>query len=309
MDEPVSCNLIENALDYLILAGEQANDDDSERMLKHSLATLADGIELLLKARIELDGWHLLFKDVDKADQKQFEDGDFQSVTLDQAVNRLKNICGVNIEDKHLKILHALRKLRNKIRHFAVNTNRQEVISLITKGYSFVIDFTSQYLESHFGDEIKEELDTIRRMLGEFGEFVQSRLKEIQPILDSQDYALHIECPKCAQETLYPSEGHARCTFCGYDKEGENAAEDLIHYKNPYMSYKDWAVDRSIDCCPECGADACIYEDLQDCWICISCGESGNYHRCSYCDRLFTEEPAPNGSCESCWQDLLERND
>ncbi len=40
-------------------------------MLKHAVATLADGIELLLKARLEAQHWHLLFKEVDSADRNR----------------------------------------------------------------------------------------------------------------------------------------------------------------------------------------------------------------------------------------------
>jgi hypothetical protein len=34
-----------------------------------------------------------VFKDVDQAKRTNFEEGDFQSVTFDQAIKRLENIC------------------------------------------------------------------------------------------------------------------------------------------------------------------------------------------------------------------------
>lgn len=310
MSEPITCNLAQNALDYLILAGEQARED-SPRMLKHSVATLADGVELLLKARLEIYDWCLLFREVDRANKEEYHNGDFQSVTIDQAVNRLKNICGVTIDERHLKIIGSLRRLRNKIRHFAVDSNREEAISLITKSYSFAIDFTSQHLESHYGADIEQELDKIRRMLGEFDEFVDSRIKEIQQTIQEQDYAWHVECPKCTQETLYPSDGHATCAFCGYAGDGEAVASDLVDFTSgPYFSPKDQLEKAElIESCPECGADACIYNETKECWICMSCGESGEYNRCNYCFILFPGEPAPGGACQACWQRILEKND
>ena len=54
----ICCTLAENAFDYLVLAGEQASSY-TPRMLKHALATLADGVELLLKAPPEKKDWKL----------------------------------------------------------------------------------------------------------------------------------------------------------------------------------------------------------------------------------------------------------
>jgi len=300
MNEPISCNLIENALDYLILSGEQARENN-ERMLKHSLATLADGIELLLKARLEIDGWHLLFADIDKADQVKLKEGDFLSVSCEQAIKRLKDICSVEIDKQRQNVIEKLRKLRNKIRHFAIDTNREEVISLITKAYSFAIDFTTNHLESHYGNKIESDLDRIRLMLGEFSEFVNHRWQEIEKSLRKQDW--FIECPKCTQRTLCPSEGHAKCVFCGYDRTGEVAALDLYE---PIVRAKDhFEIQESIRDCPECGRKACIYDEAYQCWVCLSCGET--YQKCTYCFELFSGEPTPGGACEECWQELLEK--
>lgn len=309
MSNSIQCNLAQNALDYLILAGEQAQEGGS-RMLKHSLATLADGIELLLKARLEMYDWCLLFKNVDRADKDEYINGDFQSVTVEQSVNRLEKICGVYIDEKHLQILNTLRKHRKKIRHFAFNSNKEEAISLITKTYSFAIDFTTEQLESHHGKTLEQELKDLRKLLGNFEVFVKSRLEVIQPILKSQDYTLHVECPKCHQKTLYPDGGRAKCTFCGYDRKGDEAAIELIDHIHKLFRLKEQLFRHEyIDDCPECGSSACIYNDENERYICLSCGECGNYNRCTDCDCLFTEEPAPNGACAWCWQDLLRRND
>jgi hypothetical protein len=307
MSEPIQCNLVQNALDYLILAGEQAQEG-SPRMLKHSLATLADGIELLLKAQVEIYDWCLLFKNVDEADEKKYASGDFQSVSVDQSINRLKNICGIEIEQSSISVLETLRKQRNKIRHFTISTNQEEVKSLITKTYSFALDFTTKYLEAKYDGGIDAELNELRRMLGEFGVFVESRLKEIQKILENQDYAWHIECPKCTQETLYPSEGHAKCAFCGYDKDGEEAAEDWCEYHSPWKGPKERMIDEDVDACPECGKWSCAYIEEKETWICFSCGESGDYRYCNICGRLFSGEPNPGNRCDDCWNELLSKD-
>jgi len=310
MTDSIQCNLAQNALDYLILAGEQAQLN-TPRMLKHSVATLADGIELLLKARLEIHDWRLIFVVPDKADEGKYQNGDFKSVTMDQAVKRLSDSCDITVDDEPLNTLDLIRRLRNKIRHFAVTTNREEVISLIAKAYSFAIDFTTTHLEPTQGDVLEAELNGLRKLLGEFSEFVTARLEEIQDILDDQGYAWHVQCPKCAQETLYPSEEHAKCVFCGYDRDGETAAIDVVEYMHgPFRRVKEQIyIAECIEHCPECGHEACIYVEEHKCWICLSCGESADYHRCNYCFRLYGGERGPGGACDDCWQHILEKND
>ena len=83
MTDPIACKLAENALDYLILAGEQATDG-SPRMLKHALATLADGVELLLKARLEIEDWKLVVESEEEVSREDYEKGDFKSVDFSQ---------------------------------------------------------------------------------------------------------------------------------------------------------------------------------------------------------------------------------
>ena len=308
MTEPIACNLIGNALDYLLLAGEQAREG-SARMTKHALATLADGVELLLKARLEVYDWSLLFKSVDDADRAKIASGDFQSVTFDQAVKRLKQICGVEIEQERLRVLNSLRSLRNRIRHFAVQVERGVAESLIAKTYSFAVDFTAANLEPHLDAEAEGELKRLRRLLGEYEGFVEARQKEIKAILEGQDYSVHTECPRCLQETLYAQEGESSCAFCGYKAAGEEVAAEWFdrHYGHIWDPKERMMLDGEIESCPECGRWASVYDDIHG-RICFSCGETGNYTRCAYCDQLFSGEPNPGGRCDDCWNHLMSKD-
>ena len=279
-------------------------------MLKHALATLADGIELLLKARLETHGWSLLFKNVDDAKKSKFEQGDFTSVSFDQAVKRLENICSVSLDPGQLVVVEQLRKLRNRIRHFAVETDRLSAISLITKTYSFAIDFITKEIEPHRHDEVEYELSGLRSMLGDFTEFVQTRLKEIQPALDDQNYSIHVSCPACLQSTFYADGDGASCAFCGLKCDGESAASLWADRFRPQSS-KDDLIEPVIVNCPECGAEACVpageMTEFSTQHVCLSCGESGDYHDCSSCGQLHGDDN-PGDMCDGCWQALLERN-
>lgn len=300
MNEPITCNLAENALDYLILAGEQAKEG-SPRMTKHALATLADGIELLLKARLELRDWCLIFKDVDQASRSKYESGDFQSVTFDQAIVRLKNLCSVEISPKHRPVIDELRQLRNRVRHFAVTVDRQEAVSLIAKTFSFAIEFATQHLEQK-AIGVGDEMSRLRLLLGEFEEFVQERYRQIQPQRAEKMRLLRsgLECPKCLQLEFYGDNRIARCLFCGFECAGESIADEWAEQFRPN--------DGAVVSCPKCGIRACVEEPDADCdafYTCLSCGQCG-FEVCPACDNLHDDDK-DEGLCKDCWEKYYSR--
>lgn len=275
MTDSIKCNLAENALDYLLLAGEQAQGGDS-RLLKHALATLADGIELLLKARLEAYDWCLIFKDVDKAERTKFESGDFQSVTFDQAIKRLTNICSVNFDQSSFPVLESIRQLRNRIRHFAVEVESEQALSVIAKTYSFAIDFVASEIEPNTTTNLDDEVADLRKLLGEFTEFVDQRMMDIQSKLDEQSYSVHVQCPVCLQDTLYAEGEKTGCAFCNFETDGESAACGWADQNLP-QSLKDSLIEPVIEECPECAINACVpagkMKGATYSHVCLSCGK------------------------------------
>jgi hypothetical protein len=303
--QPISYTLAENALDYLILAGEQAKEG-SPRMLKHAIATLADGVELLLKARLELHDWSLVFKDIDKASRPKYESGDFQSLVFEQTFIRLQNSCSIVIDDHHLKVINELRQLRNRIRHFAVSTEETVAESLIAKTFSFAIEFVTEHLQT-IHDALQEELGALRALLGEFEAFVNARMNEIDTKIKSA-YRI-VQCPVCLQEALALGADEIVCHFCGHTTDGETAASQWVDRFCGFQSLKDSLIDPQIEQCPECGAEACVDMGIETDgrldYVCFACGEAGDYQHCSGCNQLCSSDDV----CEDCWSNILDRND
>jgi hypothetical protein len=297
MTEPIECSLVENALDYLLLAGEQAGEG-SVRMLKHAIATLYDGVELLFKARLEVYDWSLVFKDEGQANRTEYEAGDFQSVNFKEAVRRLENICGVEIDKRDRPVLKELQQLRNRIRHFGVTTDRVKAISLITKTYSFALDFLTMHLVPEVNTDMEEQTNRVRSMLGEFTEFVDARLTEVQPILDSNVY--YVDCPTCLQGFFFAEVDIAICLFCGFACGGKEAAAAWTDRFFGFQSLKDFRIEPQIQCCPACGAHACVNvgraTNEESVYFCFSCGVSGDYNHCTDCGQLHGDG-YPGGRC------------
>jgi hypothetical protein len=71
--------LLENALDSISMALEFLANEDRNR-LKVTVLLLGQGVELVLKARLEQEHWSLIFDDPRNAGLNKFEKGDFKSV-------------------------------------------------------------------------------------------------------------------------------------------------------------------------------------------------------------------------------------
>ena len=121
MADELKLSLLENAEDFLREAVKYAKVS-SPRDWKYAALHLWSALELLLKALLETEHWSLLFEDVNKASRKKLEEGDFQTVRFDTALERIGGIVGISILDRDLRYLRQLRDLRNRMTHSAVQT-------------------------------------------------------------------------------------------------------------------------------------------------------------------------------------------
>lgn len=309
MNTAISCDLIENALDYLLLAGEQVQQE-GQRMSKHAVATLADGVELLLKARIEQRDWCLIFKDVDKASRQNYESGDFISITFDQAIKRLRGVCDVQISDGHLTIINDIRQQRNRIRHFAITLDEQVAVSLVAKTFAFALEFVSEHLPDA-GEQFSDDFKQLRELLGNFDEFIDERFEQIQDELDNHSSVV-LDCPICLQPALVIEGDKTRCLFCKHEAQGEQVASEWTDRFLPFQRLKHDLISPQIRECPECGADSCVdacaETDGRVGYICFTCGIEGDYQDCMSCASLCDRDSV-GGMCDGCRENIMSRND
>src|SRR4051812_40197396 len=103
--------LVDNAVDFL----ETATNEFEERP-KYSVIAFHSAVELFLKARLLHEHWSLVVSK--NPDIGSFDDGDFQSVTFEEACQRLAKIVGSGLSDHALRSFNEIRKHRNKMVHF-----------------------------------------------------------------------------------------------------------------------------------------------------------------------------------------------
>ena len=289
-------NLLENALDFILSAAEFAQRDDP-RGWKYSVLHLADGLELLLKARLELEHWSLLFRQVDQASQDNLNSGDFESVDFSSAYTRLKKVVKVTIQDSDWKHLDDLRKRRNRIRHYTVQVDLHQVRSVVANCMNFCIEFSKDQGLSDHDASVQGKLTEVHNHLNEFQEFVDARLKAIAPELDQMT---NWDCPECWQHTVPIGEESPVCRFCGYT-----------------ISPTDLAAGNSegdVEDCPECHGESTVgfilYNNDDGAWMCFLCGvESDDFQHCFRCGRLYSpNSPASKAlsRCEDCVVRVIE---
>jgi len=105
--------LVENAFDFLDRALWDFNTAP-----KHSVINFHAAIELFLKARLLAEHWSLVISERQDADLKKFLAGDFQSVTLDEAADRLDKVVQSPLTKIELDQFKNLARHRNRMVHF-----------------------------------------------------------------------------------------------------------------------------------------------------------------------------------------------
>ena len=309
MSEELNFTVLENGLDFIYTALVHLKGDPKPRDHKYAVLHLSAGVELILKDRLRREHWSLVFDDIDKADLEIYSSGDFVSVNLKTSIQRLNKICDVDINSDEQRSLFNLRKSRNRLEHFATVDSPTALKSSSAGVLSFILDFISTELDELEENEA-ELLGNIRKLLPDFEQFVENRMKEINDILTTDDSPV-VDCPRCTQLAMKVDDG-VTCHFCGYSADGDTGAQDYAES----LFGLDWkhvadGGEIPIYTCPECGSEALVdvgklKEDFtSDRFVCFSCGNSWAWETMDFCVRCGTPIPHYQKDglpvCESCW--------
>ena len=292
--DQVQLNLLENALDFLLSAAEAVRRDEGPRSLKESVLHLANGIELLVKARLVREHWSLIFSNINQASVEELAKADFASVDFPTAVKRLEQIAGVTIDKSVLSHIDSLRKLRNQITHFTAPLDSTQTKSLVAKSMTFGVEFCDE--QDMVATDVASKIGEIHVNLTELQEFVDARMKSIS---GEWKGAGIWECPECWQEALVIDGGEVDCKYCKCTFDPSEMASSHS--------------EESVEDCPECGGEQTfafiLYNNDAGGWLCFSCGEGGaDYDHCMRCDSMESFSRSEDFKvCSSCWSHILNR--
>ena len=306
--------LVENAMDFL---SESIREFDERP--KYSVIHFHAAVELFLKARLLAEHWSLVVSKRKDADWDDFVTGDFVSVSLDEAANKLDKVVRSGLTKQELVTFRGLTKHRNKMVHFfheGVSTEENEELrSMIAKQQLTAWYLLHKLLTSKWATVFQAwagELSEIDKNLRRLHEFLQVVFLQLSPEIEKRkDHGTAFQnCPSCgftAQE--YSDEigvlQKAECLVCGL-------IDQCLTIECPDCDAPVRFVNEGFAGCENCGtnlepehvAGSLIDEGAayiaakegDDSWNPGNCSDCGGYHTVA---RLSDEGDA--WLCASCF--------
>ena len=252
-------SLVENSLDFFLSAAEYAAKDDP-LSFKYSILHLADGVELLFKARLEREHWSLIFADINQASLEKLERGDFKSVDFEDTYRRLRQIALVKMDERESEKLNELRRLRNKIRHYTTELNSRQLRAIFWVCMSICIRFCASEGLSDTADRLGKINDVLEKGL--------DRNVDRDLVKITHQFGLAWSCPDCWLQAVV-FDNKATCKFCLRDQDPVLVAR---HNAMGYYPVPD---------CPDCFKKKTLARYSRQTaggyvpvagWVCLSCG-------------------------------------
>lgn len=288
--------LFENGLDFVESGVNYILDDSNQAAMKYAVLHLSAGVELILKNRLFIEDWRLIFQNEEKANETSLRTGNFKSVFFESIIDKLEIECGVNIDVEAKDSLKKLRNIRNRFEHFEVNEATVVIKSISAEVLSFLLTFIGDEFDSiKFSQHAQMIIGNLRELLKKFREFERVRLKQLTPRLEKErcKYTI-VECPVCRHET-FVVDGNTNCLFCTLTGEPEDMAQlyvENVMNISAHVCTMDGGTFPVYNC-PNCdGYES--YVDTKDGFLCFACGEYDPEETVQF--------------CESCGEPFIDNN-
>lgn len=263
--------LVNNAIDFL-----DSSLDNLDKRPKNSLVDFYTSIELFLKAKLMSEHWTLIISKPENANINSFQEGDFHSIFLDDAVKRLQYILNEPLSKEVIDNFKALGEHRNQIVHFS-HTDYSDLNA--TKANIMVEQWSSWYflhnlLTLQWKNIFKKYLPEVRRIhqiMMEQTEFIKARYKELEPKIQIKI--------KSGKEVI-------KCEHCKMESA-------IIEKSHP------WGVDYK---CMVCGAEDTFIKTTNETLPCTKCGKEFEFfnkglEKCPNCEKIVDTDTLIN-QCE-----------
>lgn len=310
--------VVENALDFL----DRAIDDLNDRP-KHSVIAFYTGVELFLKARLIVEHWSLTVSRRQDPDLEAFLKGDFASVTLDEAANRLDKAVGSGLTQGELQTFKRVGQHRNKMVHFfheaASQQEKTELRLAILKEQLTAWHALNRLISDRWRDVFapwRGQIDAIEIRLRAHRQYLDAAFEHSRPAIEAaraEGFQIYT-CPSCG----YDADKHAdeekkpyrsACFVCGLTQTALRIAcpkceEPIIFRDDGYAQ------------CGSCGHEvvpAALAEEIDDGGARHAAamdGEDAGLGNCSECDGYHTIATLESGTyfCADCFTEFEDLN-
>ncbi len=193
--------LVANAVDFL-----SRSIDEFEEQPKFSVIHFFTAVELLLKARLLAEHWSLVVSKGQLPDLKKFQAGDFSSVSLEEAAEKLEKVVASGISKRELETFKKLRDHRNKMVHFfheahSVEQNRRLREAIATEELTAWY-FLYRLLLSQWKDVFnpwRVAITQLNERLRKLQEYLEVIFEQLTGEIEQRKErgVLFVECPSC----------------------------------------------------------------------------------------------------------------
>ena len=216
--------LVDNAMDFL---SQSIGEFDARP--KYSVIHFHAAVELFLKARLMSEHWSLVVSKRKDPDWDKFVAGDFMSVSLDEAADKLGKIVRSGLNKQELETFRRLTKHRNKMVHFfhdAVSVEENEKLRRAIAREQLTAWYLLHKILTDKWDDVffpwSEQLGEIDGRLRKLYEFLQVVFDQLAPeITKRKDADAQFKiCPSCGFESQEHADElkelyKAQCLVCG----------------------------------------------------------------------------------------------
>ncbi|WP_141213406.1 hsdR [Janthinobacterium sp. PC23-8] len=194
-------NLVRNGIDFLAKAISQLDSD-----AKHSVINFHTAVEIFLKAPLVHEHWTLVVVDRD-ANRKNYEAGDFQSVSFSDACTRLDNALNKPLRKSAKEAFDKVRKHRNRMVHFyhsGINGKQRDEIKLEQAQAWFELN---RFITDTWREQFKPFENDFRKMertLIANNHYAKVKYEDLKPKIEGMKVggAIFEDCPVCTMNAL-----------------------------------------------------------------------------------------------------------
>lgn len=318
--EEMFSRLVENGLDFLFKAKSELKDQP-----KYSVIHFHAAVELFLKARLMHEHWSLVVSKRQVPDWGKFVTGDFQSVSLHEAANRLDKVVRSPLSKADIAAFLEIAKHRNKMVHFFHEAHSEEESSELTrkivkqqlKAWYFLHQLLTVQWKDVFSNW-QEKIGKIDTALRELHEFLQVVFDNLQPeikALKARGFIFE-QCPSCGFESKQHDDEvkvfyESKCLVC-------SLAEKCLKIECPSCGKLVTFRNEGFAICQSCGKSlepkdvANAFVDVGAAYVAAMDGDdSWDTGNCSDCDGYHTVVQTEDDKwvCASCFGEFesLER--
>lgn len=301
--------------------------DEFDSDIKYSIIHFCIALENILKAELLHEHWALIFKKPENANWTDFIDGNFQSVSLEESISRLRKISGREIEESAHKYFMDISKERNKIIHFYNNNiSKEKIANSQFNAWYYVDKFLRTWhnhfygfedskrkfrviMSKHLGylavkyDKIKsnlEKLDKTKLFLNTCSHCnynaivipnIELNLTTAKcRVCDHIFNGITIVCPDCGKLTFITDE---HSILCGCQPNFDSGKLIKLIETN-FGYYSDVKHGEEIDWlanCTCCDGYQTVIKLNDDLWFCTECFTAfDKISCCEWCNELYTGE-------------------